>query len=59
MLLVNRTPRITFALLLVAGAVVHVWISAQVGLAMVGVGLVAHLAAAPAGWRWLARNGSR
>ncbi|NUK04482.1 MULTISPECIES: hypothetical protein [Streptomyces] len=55
----NRTLRIAFALLLVAGVAVHLWISTQVGLAMVAVGLVAHLAAALAGRRWLARNRSR
>ena len=59
MLHMNRTLRIAFALLLVAGVVVHLWISMQVGLAMVAVGLVAHLAAALAGRRWLARSGSR
>lgn len=59
MLHMNRTLRIAFALLLVAGVAVHLWISTQVGLAMVAVGLVAHLAAALAGRRWLARNRSR
>jgi ABC-type uncharacterized transport system permease subunit len=59
MLRMNRTLRITFALLLVAGVAVHLWLSTQVGLAMVAVGLVAHLAAALAGRRWLARNRSR
>ncbi|WP_328678085.1 hypothetical protein OG905_27785 [Streptomyces sp. NBC_00322] len=55
----NRTLRIAFALLLVAGVAVHLWISSRVGLAMVAVGLVVHLAAALAGRRWLARSRSR
>lgn len=59
MLYMNRTLRIAFALLLAAGVAVHLWISTQVGLAMVAVGLVAHLAAALAGRRWLARSRSR
>ncbi|MGX6752080.1 hypothetical protein ACM562_33095 [Streptomyces xantholiticus] len=55
----NRTLRIAFALLLVVGVAVHLWISAQVGLAMVVVGLAAHLAAVLAERRWLARSRSR
>jgi hypothetical protein len=56
---VNRALRVAFALLLVAGVAVHLWISARVGLGMVAAGLAAHLAAAVAGRRWLVRNGPR
>jgi hypothetical protein len=45
--------RIAALPLVVAGVVVHLWISAQVGLAVAAAGVVAHLAAALLGRRWL------
>jgi type IV secretory pathway TrbD component len=55
-LLANRAFRIIFWPLLAAGIVVHLWISARVGLVMVAVGLAAHVLAAVAGRRWLAQR---
>ncbi|MXM68675.1 hypothetical protein GR925_36000 [Streptomyces sp. HUCO-GS316] len=52
----NRAFRIMFWLLLAVGIVVHLWISARVGLVMVTVGFMAHVLAAVAGRRWLAQR---